>query len=79
VEKPYPQGEDRAWKKTRMKWEREGKLDVDWDTRPTLYMFPNGQFCGDVDYNPFNFFHGLTRKTDHNYWYQINKDGRGRQ
>jgi hypothetical protein len=29
-------------------------------------MFPNGQYCGDVDYNPFNLFHALTRKTEYN-------------
>jgi glycosyltransferase involved in cell wall biosynthesis len=40
------------------------------DLRPTLYMFPSGQYCGDVDYNPFNLFHDLTRKTEGNYWYQ---------
>lgn len=68
VEKPYPQGEDRHFKKTRMRWEKERKLDCDWETRPTLYMFPNGQFCGDVDYNPFGMFHDLTRKTKANPW-----------
>jgi hypothetical protein len=34
-----------------------------------LYMFPNGQFCGDVDYNPFSLFHELTRKTKENPLY----------
>lgn len=68
-EKPYPQGEDRHFKKTRMRWDKQGKLDCDWETRPTIYMFPNGQFCGDVDYNPFNLFHDLTRKTEANpFW-----------
>ena len=69
VEKPYPQGEDRHFKKTRMRWDKKGKLECDWETRPTLYMFPNGQFCGDVDYNPFKLFHDLTRKTEANpFW-----------
>jgi len=35
-----------------------------------LLMFPNGQYCGDVDYNPFGLFHTLTRKTDKNHWYK---------
>jgi glycosyltransferase involved in cell wall biosynthesis len=70
VEKKYPQGEDRHFKGTRMQWEKDGKLDCDWKTRPTLYMFPNGQFCGDVDYNPFGMFHDLTRKTTENPWYK---------
>lgn len=34
------------------------------DQRPTIYMFPNGRFCGEANYNPFNFFHTLSRKTD---------------
>ncbi len=33
------------------------------DSRPTIYMIPNGRFCGDKDYNPFGLFHNLTRKT----------------
>ena len=70
VERPYPQGEDRHFKKTRMRWEKEGRLECDWESRPTLYMFPNGQFCGDVDYNPFGMFHDLSRKTDNNYWFK---------
>lgn len=32
------------------------------DTRPTIYMIPNGRFCGSRDYNPFGLFHGLTRE-----------------
>lgn len=31
------------------------------DDRPTIYMFPNGRFCGDRDYNPFGLFHNLKR------------------
>lgn len=32
------------------------------DDRPTIYMIPNGRFCGDKDYNPFGLFHNLSRK-----------------
>lgn len=32
------------------------------DNRPTIYMIPNGRFCGDKDYNPFGLFHNLSRK-----------------
>ena len=46
-----------------------GATIKDADLRPTLYMFPSGQYCGDVDYNPFGMFHDLTRKTKENYWY----------
>jgi glycosyltransferase involved in cell wall biosynthesis len=31
------------------------------DDRPTIYMIPNGRFCGDKDYNPFGLFHDLKR------------------
>jgi glycosyltransferase involved in cell wall biosynthesis len=34
------------------------------DGRPTIYMIPNGRFCGEKDYNPFGLFHNLTRKFD---------------
>jgi len=30
-------------------------------TKPKIYMFPNGQYCGSKDYNPFGFFHDTTR------------------
>ena len=31
--------------------------------RPIIYMFPNGRFCGDLNYNPFGLFHNLKRMT----------------
>lgn len=37
-------------------------LDAD-GQRPTIYMIPNGKYCGDKDYNPFGLFHNLPRKT----------------
>jgi hypothetical protein len=65
----YPQREDNYFKRLCRRWQGEGKLVWSEEERPTLYMYPNGQFCGDVDHNPFNLFHKLTRKTDRNYWY----------
>jgi glycosyltransferase involved in cell wall biosynthesis len=32
------------------------------DDRPTIYMIPNGRFCGSRDYNPFGLFHTWTRE-----------------
>ncbi len=64
-ENPYPQREDGIFKREFVKGIEEGKWS-DFDFRPTIYMFPNGKFCGDVDYNPFNLFHALTRKTKAN-------------
>lgn len=61
IGRPYPQGEDRDFQK---KWARaiaEGSVDRT-EYRPLVYMFPNGKFCGDVDYNPFGLFHELSRK-----------------
>jgi glycosyltransferase involved in cell wall biosynthesis len=69
VGRPYPQGEDSLFKKQRCKFREAGKL-VESEYRPTIYMFPNGQFCGDVDFNPFGLFHDLSRKTEANYWYK---------
>ncbi len=31
------------------------------DGRPTIYMIPNGRFCGEKDFNPFGLFHNLPR------------------
>lgn len=71
VGQPYPQREDGEFKRRWMSWVEQGKCQ-DSDYRPTLLMFPNGQFCGqhgDVDYNPFGLFHNLTRKTPNNPWH----------
>jgi len=70
LRREYPQGEDNLWKHVWAKWQRGGNGQVD-AYRPTVYMFPRGQFCGDVDYNPHNLFHDLTRKTKTNvFWHR---------
>lgn len=66
----YPQREDTYFKRHLMRLVGEGKVNLSSEKRPVLYMFPNGQFCGDVDYNPFGLFHDLSRKTEHNHWYK---------
>ena len=71
VDRPYPQGEDRLFRKQWGRWVAAGKGEVD-VYRPTIYMFPNGYYCGDgsdVDYNPFDLFHRTTRKTRRNPLY----------
>lgn len=65
IGREYPQGEDNFWKKTRKQWQAAGKL-VESEQRPTIYMFPNGRWCGDVDYNPGGLFHNLSRKSSKN-------------
>ncbi len=67
-DRPYPQGEDRLFKKAWQNWIAAGKGQVD-TYRPTVYMFPGGYYCGDVDHNPFGLFHDLTRKTRRNHAY----------
>jgi predicted glycosyltransferase involved in capsule biosynthesis len=37
---------------------------IDDDTKPTIYMFPNGRYCGSKNYNPFGLFHNLSRKRN---------------
>jgi hypothetical protein len=66
LNRPYPQGEDRLWKKAWHRCEQAGRARVHHE-RPVIYMFPVGQFCGDVDYNPFGLFHNLSRKTNSNW------------
>ena len=68
--RPYPNKGDTYFKRAWAKAYEEGRVTIqDANLRTTLYMFPNGQFCGDVDYNPFGLFHDLTRKTQENHWY----------
>ena len=62
---PYPNGGDSHFKRT---WSRAflAREVTMCEYSPLLYMFPNGQFCGDVDYNPFGLFHTLSRKSERN-------------
>lgn len=65
----YPQREDNDFKRRLRIMVNEGKAVMEDLERPVVYMFPNGQFCGDVDYNPFGMFHDLSRKSTRNFWY----------
>jgi hypothetical protein len=79
IGQPYPQGEDSVFKRRRHEWVAEGKMtEVTDERRPLIYMVPNGQFCGDVDQNPFALFHTLSRKSPRNHWYQEELAGRRR-
>lgn len=71
IGQPYPQREDGDFaKQWRLLYEKGEIKDFDdlvgYEKRPILYMFPNGKYCGDVDHNPFDLFHTLTRKTRRN-------------
>lgn len=56
----YPNRDETPLKaKLKYLWKR-GKITID-EYRPTIYMFPVGHFCGDINYNPFNLFHTLNR------------------
>ena len=68
VDRPYPNKGDTYFKRVWAEAYEKGQVTLS-STRTTLLMFPNGQFCGDVDYNPFGLFHNLTRKTENNHWY----------
>jgi glycosyltransferase involved in cell wall biosynthesis len=76
VERAYPQGEDRLWKKTWYEYQRSSGNTAD-AHRPTIYCFPTGKMVGDVDYNPQGLFHNLSRKTNRNHWYQEQKRREG--
>ena len=69
----YPQKEDTYFKRKLMEMVFAGQITLTNEDRPIIYMFPNGQYCGDVDANPFNMFHTLTRKTPENHWYFHNR------
>jgi glycosyltransferase involved in cell wall biosynthesis len=75
VMKPYPIGADAEFKRRWDKFKDKGLVTVrDNALRPVIYMLPNGQYCGDVDYNPFGLFHTLTRKTEYNMELQRLRD-----
>ena len=60
----HPNREEQPVKAAYKRLAREGKITICGDEdRPTIYMIPNGRFCGDKDYNPFGLFHDLKRMT----------------
>jgi len=66
---PYPQREDGDFHDRWVEMFEKGEINMA-ENRPTLYMYPNGKYCGDVDFNPKNLFHNLTRKNRKNFWYR---------
>jgi glycosyltransferase involved in cell wall biosynthesis len=76
VERPYPQGEDRAFRSVWRSYElaHGGEGSCVCTQRPRIYMFPNGKYLGDVDADPKGLFHGLTRKTGNNFWYKQQRE-----
>lgn len=76
VEREYPQGEDRLFKKVWYDYQRRTG-NTACPIRPTIYVFPVGKLVGDVDHNPMGLFHGLSRKTKRNHWYRNQQDATG--
>jgi len=60
IDKPYPNYVGRNFFNKWRRWLNAGKVSYG-KKIPTVYMFPNGKFCGDKDYNPFGLFHNLKR------------------
>lgn len=61
----YPNREEIPLKKELHKLRDAGKITIlEDDTKPILYMMPNGKYCGDRDYNPFGYFHNISRRTN---------------
>lgn len=58
----YPNRDEIPVKRGIKRMEERGEITrIPDDDRPTIYMIPNGRFCGDKDYNPFGLFHNLKR------------------
>jgi glycosyltransferase involved in cell wall biosynthesis len=70
----YPQGEDSDFWHRWEDYRDTYGIQIPENT-PTLYVFPNGRWCGDVDYDSHGLFHNLTRKTDANYWWHQQRKG----
>lgn len=61
----YPNREEVPLKRKLKALLEQGKVTIrDDDSKPTIYMIPNGRYCGEKDYNPFGLFHGLSRKRN---------------
>jgi len=66
----YPSRGDTWFKRDWTVFHEAGKATIaPAEERTTLLMFPNGKFCGDLDFNPFGLFHNFTRKTHKNPFY----------
>ena len=72
IGRPYPQGEDRSFKKAWCNYEKSLGRPPNNEPAP-IYMFPNGYYCGDVDYNPKGLFHKLSRAGKFNSKYRRNR------
>jgi glycosyltransferase involved in cell wall biosynthesis len=60
----HPNREEKPLKRAVRRLAEEGKIKLcDGDDRPTIYLIPNGRFCGDKDADPLNLFHNLERMT----------------
>ena len=62
----YPNREEIPFKRKINPMIENGEINYIGDeNRPTVYMIPNGKYCGDgtdKDYNPFGLFHTLNRE-----------------
>lgn len=68
----YPSRGDTWFKRDWTEAYEKGKFTLaPAEERTTLLMFPTGQFCGDLDHNPFGLFHGLSRKTSKNPFHKV--------
>ena len=60
----HPNREEAPFKRKLKKLHNTGEISIlKDDTKPKIYMFPNGMYCGDKDHNPFGLFHDLKRMT----------------
>lgn len=58
----YPNRDEIPVKRGIKRMEERGEITrIPDEDRPTIYMIPNGRFCGDKDFNPFGLFHNLKR------------------
>jgi len=61
----YPNRDEVPLKSMLKRMQARGEITIqDTDERPTIYMFPVGHYCGNVDCDPLGLFHKLSR-SDH--------------
>lgn len=61
----YPNREELPLKQKVKPLYYSGEIKL-WDKppKPTIYMIPNGKYCGHINFNPFGFFHTLDRRNN---------------
>jgi hypothetical protein len=75
----YPPMDESRFRGRYREMQHAGKCTTE-EYRPTIYMIPNGYYCGDPDYNPHGLFHTLSRQSwKHSQKFKAEQERRRRE